>query len=57
MCLCIMCIHIYAQKQVSSLQRQHFLDIVAVFHVTQKVYYAALVGMKDFQIQTMLQMC
>ncbi len=33
-----------------------FLDILATFHIPQKVNYAALVGMQDFLIQIMLQM-
>lgn len=43
-------------KASEQLTEASFLEIVATFQISQKVNYAALVGMQDFQIQMMLQM-
>ncbi len=43
-------------KASEQLTEAAFLEIVATFQVSQKINYAVLVGMQDFQIQIMLQM-
>lgn len=43
-------------KPSEQLTEAAFLEIVATFQIAQKVNYAALVGMQDFQIKIMLQM-